>query len=532
MAVVATRRDDAAMPRSAAGIGGPWVMTLVVSIATFMEILDTSIANVALANIFGNLGVSIDQGTWIVTSYLVANAIVIPISGFLSKAIGRKRYFMISIALFTTSSLLCAFSTSLGMLVVARIFQGIGGGGLAPVEQSMLADSFPEEKRGQAFAVFGVVVVIAPIIGPTIGGYITNVISWHWIFLINVPVGIAALIAVYFIVREPDVLIEETRKLRADGLKVDYVGFILVAVGLAGLLVMLDRGQAEGWFSSRLIVTTGIMAVVGLGGMVAWELNQDDPIVPIELLANRNFAICTLLIMITGLLVFGTVQIIPQMLQQIFDYTAYDAGLALTYGGSVALLMMPVAGALTGKIDLRFLLLPAFAAQAFSFWWFSGFSLDSTFGSAALGRFFASIGLPLIFIPITTAAYVGLKPGQADKASAMLNFFRNLGGAFGISLCQTLLARREQFHQSRITEGLNELNPVFSNGLQQAQNFTGDRQAALRIVYNQVREQAAMLSYVELFHVLMIMVICVLPLILFLRPAASGNAKGSTPEEA
>ncbi|WP_237066800.1 DHA2 family efflux MFS transporter permease subunit [Loktanella sp. M215] len=505
------------LPRSAAGVGGPWLMTVVISAATFMEILDTSIANVALANISGGLGVSTSQGTWIVTSYLVANAIIIPVSGFLSKAIGRKRYFMISIALFTAASLLCAVSTSLGMLILARVLQGIGGGGLAPVEQSMLADSFPPEKRGQAFAVFGIVVVVAPIIGPTIGGWITNVISWHWIFLINVPVGIFTLFTVGAVVNEPAALVDETEKLRAGGLKVDYIGFILVAVGLAGLLVMLDRGEAEGWFASNLILTMATMAVVGLGGMVAWELNHPDPIVPIGLLANRNFAICTVLIMITGLLVFGTIQIIPQMLQQVFGYTAYDAGLALTYGGFISLLLMPFAGALSGKVDLRLLLLPAFATQAVSFWWFSGFSLQSTFGDAAWGRFFISLGLPFIFIPITSAAYVGLKPGESDKASALLNFFRNLGGAFGISLCQTLLARREQVQQARMTEGLNDLNPVFRNGLDTLTTQLGGRDAALATLYQDVQRQAAMMAYIELFHVLMLLVLCILPLILLLR---------------
>ena len=523
----AARKDDAQMPRSAAGIGGPWVMTLVVSIATFMEILDTSIANVALANISGALGVSTDQGTWIVTSYLVANAIVIPISGFLSKVIGRKRYFQISIALFTISSLICAFSTSLSMLIFARIFQGIGGGGLAPVEQSMLADSFPQEKRGQAFALFGIVVIVAPIIGPTIGGYITDVIAWNWIFLINVPVGILALVLTQIIVREPDALVAETKKLRDGGIKVDYVGFILLAAGLAGLLITLDRGQSEGWLSSNLIRSTAVMAIVGLGMMVAWELNHPDPIVPLTLLANRNFAICTVLILLLGLLVFGTIQIVPQMLQQVYEYDAYSAGLALTYGGFVSLLMMPIAGALTGKVDTRFLLFPAFVMQAISFWWFAGFSLQSTFGDAAWGRFLSSIGLPLLFIPITTVAYVGLKPGEADKASALINFFRNLGGAFGISLAQTLLVRREQMHQSRITEGLNDLNPVFTTAVDRIEGALGStRDAALGILYRQVQAQANMISYVEVFDTLMWIVICVLPFILFLKPASGGEADG------
>ena len=521
---VAAPREKPALPRSAAGLGGPWLMTAVVSVATFMEILDTSIANVALDHISGSLGVAIDQGTWIVTCYLVANAIVIPISGFLSKAIGRKRYFLISIALFTLSSLVCAVSTSLSMLILARVFQGIGGGGLAPVEQSMIADSFPPEKRGQAFAAFGLVVVVAPIIGPTIGGYITDVISWHWIFLINVPVGIMAFVATTAVVREPKALVEETAALRRGGLKLDWIGFLSTAIGLGGLLVMLDRGQQEDWFSSNLIIVMGIMAVVGIGGMVAWEINHKDPIVPINLLANRNFAITVLLMMILGVLVFGTIQLVPQMLQQVFQYNAYDAGLALTYGGAIAIVGMPFAGMLTGKIDTRFLLFPAFVSQAVAFWYFSQFSVESTFAQAAWGRFFISLGLPFLFIPISTVAYVGLKPGEADKASAMLNFFRNLGGAFGISLAQTLLTRREQFHQDRMTETLNQFNPVFRDSLAKTTALVGgDRQVALGQIYSQVQRQSAMFSYVEVFHVLMWMVIGVLPFILVLKPGGSGG---------
>ncbi|MCQ8783801.1 DHA2 family efflux MFS transporter permease subunit [Mangrovibrevibacter kandeliae] len=509
-----------ALPRSAAGVGGPWLMTAVISVATFMEILDTSIANVALDNISGNLGVSTDQGTWLVTSYLVANAIIIPISGFLTRAIGRKRYFLISIALFTMSSLACAFAPNLGLLILARVFQGMGGGGLAPVEQSMIADSFPPEKRGPAFAAFGMVVVVAPIIGPTIGGYITDTISWHWIFLINVPVGIAAFFASAFVVGEPEAVKEDTRKLRARGLKVDWVGFLLTAIGLAGLLIMLDRGQTEDWFSSPLIVAMGILAVAGLGGMVVWELNHEDPIVPLPLLGNRNFAITTLMMLMLGLLVFGTIQLVPQMLQQVFSYNAYSAGLALTYGGAIAIVCMPISGQVVGKVDTRLLLFPAFALQALAFWHFSSFSTNSTFADAAWGRFYISLGLPFMFIPISTVAYVGLKPGEADKASAMLNFFRNLGGAFGISLCQTLLARREQFHQSRLTESLSGLNPLYAENvarLTAAQG--GDRQAALATIYSQVQRQAAMLSYDEVFRVLMWCVVGVLPLVLVLRVA-------------
>ncbi|MGN6548382.1 MAG: DHA2 family efflux MFS transporter permease subunit, partial [Pararhizobium sp.] len=322
-------------------------MTGIISIATFMEVLDTSIANVSLNNIAGNLGVSQNEATWLITTYLVANAIIIPISGFLSRAIGRKRYFMLSIALFTAASFLCAVSPNLGFLVIARAFQGVGGGGLAPVEQSMITDSFPPQKRGQAFAAFGLVVVIAPIIGPTIGGWITDQISWHWIFLLNVPVGIGALFLVNFLTVEPEILVRERAERLKRGLRIDYVGFILIAVGLTGLLITLDRGQEENWFSSNMIIATTIMAVVGLGAMTVWEIMHDDPIVPLPLLRIPNFAIATGMMLVLGLLVFGTIQIIPQMLQQVFGYTAYDAGLVLTIGGAIAIVMMPLTGIVT-----------------------------------------------------------------------------------------------------------------------------------------------------------------------------------------
>lgn len=509
--------------RSAAGGYSPWLMTAIISIATFMEILDTSVANVSLGNIAGNLGVSPDQATWTVTSYLVANAIIIPISGFLSRAIGRKRYFMISIALFTGASLLCALSPNLGLLIIARVLQGIGGGGLAPVEQSMITDSFPPQKRGQAFAAFGLVVVVAPIIGPTIGGYVTDTISWHWIFLLNVPVGIIAFFLVSAVTAEPDVLVRERTERLRRGLRIDYVGFILTAVGLAGLLVTLDRGQSENWFDSDLIVATTAMAVLGLGGMVVWELNHEDPIVPLPLLRIPNFAISITMIMLLGVLVFGTIQIIPQMLQQVFNYTAYDAGLALTIGGAIAIVMMPLTGIMASRVDARFLLFPAFAMQAFAFWYFSGFSTQSTFHDAATGRFFMSVALPFLFIPVNTVAYIGLPPAESDKASAMLNFFRNLGGAFGISITQTLLVRREQFHQSRITEGLNPLNPVFENARNLLQHSLHDSTQALGVIYAQAQQQAQMMSYVDVFYVLMWSVICVLPFVLLLRTSGPGK---------
>lgn len=512
-------RDDWDERRSAAGVGSPWIMVAVISLATFMEILDVTIANVSLNNIAGSLGVSPEQATWTVTSYLVANAIIIPISGFLARAIGRKRYFMLSIALFTGASLACALAPSLGWLIVARVLQGIGGGGLAPVEQSMITDSFPPEKRGQAFAAFGLVVVVGPIIGPSVGGYITDTISWHWIFLLNVPVGIIALILVKLVVVEPDILIEERKERLKKGLKVDYVGFLLTAVGLAGLLITLDRGQTDNWFESNLIITTALMALIGLTSMVIWELNHDDPIVPIGLLRIPNFAISVIMMLMLGMLVFGTIQLIPQMLQQVYGYTAYNAGLTLTIGGAISLFMMPIAGMVTSRIDTRTLLLAAFGMQAVAFWFFGGFNVHSTFNDATLGRFFMSVALPFLFIPINTVAYIGMPQTEQDQASAMLNFFRNLGGAFGISIAQTILSRREQFHQARVTEGLAPGNPVFESAMSQLSQATGSHDQALAIIYQQVQQQASMQSYIDVFHTLMWGVIFTLPIILFLRSA-------------
>jgi DHA2 family multidrug resistance protein len=509
--------------RSAAGSRSPWLLTSVISIPTFMEILDTSIANVSLPNIAGNLGTSGEQATWIVTSYLVANAIIIPISGFLSRAIGRKRYFMLSIALFTAASLACALSPNLGFLIAARIFQGIGGGGLAPVEQSMITDSFPPARRGQAFAAFGLVVVVAPIIGPTIGGYVTDAISWHWIFFINVPVGILGLILTGIVAVEPEPLVRERAERLRDGLKIDYVGFLLTAVGMAGLLITLDRGQIEDWFESDLIIATATMAVLGLGAMTIWEINQPDPIVPLPLLRIPNFAISVVMMLLLGVLVFGTIQIIPQMLQQVFGYTAFDAGLTLTIGGAIAIVTMPLSGIATTYIDTRLILLAAFGMQAFAFSHFSQFSTASTFSDAAQGRFLMSVALPFLFIPINTVAYVGVPQPEYDKASAMLNFFRNLGGAFGISITQTLLVRREQFHQARITEGLTPLNTVYRSAADQLSNLVGGRTEANAIIYRQAQQQASMLSYVEVFHILMWAVIAILPLILLLKTASRGR---------
>ncbi len=521
--------------RSVAGKRNPWSIVAVISIATFMTVLDTSIANVALDHIAGGLAVSYDEATWVTTSFLVATAIIIPISGWLADVIGRKRYYMISVALFTFASFLCGIAPNLTFLVLARIIQGAAGGGLASVEQSMLVDTFPPKQRGLAFAAYGIVVIVGPVVGPVIGGLITDNASWHWCFLINVPVGALSLFLVNLFVDEPKALIEDRKTLLKRGVKVDFMGFILVAMFLGFLEVTLDRGQQDDWFSSPFIIISAILSALGLFFFIPWELTRDEPIVPIAMFGKRNFGIASIFLLITGLIIFGSTQFIPQLLQQVIGYTATDAGLALTAGGVATLFVMPLSGLLTGKIDPRLLVGAAFLVQALALWNMSHLDTQLSFGSAALARMYQSVGLPFLFVPITTIAYVGLKPKESNQASALMNVARNLGGTIGISSVQTMLAQRSQFHQARLVETLSPLNPNFTNGLQnvgqalqgQGQSQTDSTLQATALLYRSIGQQAQMLSYVDVFHTLMIVVFAAIPLLFLMKGAKGGQTGGA-----
>jgi DHA2 family multidrug resistance protein len=522
--------------RSVAGKRNPWSIVAVISIATFMTVLDTSIANVALDHIAGGLAVSYDQATWVTTSFLVATAIIIPISGWLADVIGRKRYYMISVALFTVASFLCGIAPNLTFLVIARLIQGAAGGGLASAEQSMLVDTFPPKQRGLAFAAYGIVVIVGPVVGPVIGGLITDNASWHWCFLINVPIGVLSLFLVNTFVDEPKALIDERKKLLKGGLKVDVMGFVLVALFLGLLEVTLDRGQREDWFSSPFITFSALISAFSLMLFIPWELTRKDPIVPIAMFGQRNFGIASIFLLITGVIIFGSTQFIPQLLQQVIGYTATDAGLALTAGGVATLLVMPLTGILSGKVDARLLIGFAFLIQGLALWNMSHLDTQLSFASAATARMWQSIGLPFLFVPITTIAYVGLKPSQSNQASALMNVARNLGGTIGISSVQTMLAQRSQFHQARLVETLSPLNPNYTNGLKtngQVLQGLGQSQAdstlqATALLYRSIGKQAQMLSYVEVFHVLMIVVFAAIPL-LFLMKGTTGGQSGGAP---
>jgi DHA2 family multidrug resistance protein len=523
--------------RSVAGTLNPWTIIGVISIATFMVVLDTSIANVALAHIAGGMAASYDEATWVITSFLVANAVIVPISGWLGDVIGRKRYYMISVALFTVASLLCGLAPNLGFLVIARVLQGIGGGGLAPIEQSMMVDTFPPAKRGAAFAAYGVVVIVGPILGPSLGGWITDNYSWRWVFLINLPFGMLSLLLVTMFVDEPAALVKARKKLLSRGLRIDWQGFLLVAAFLGFLEVTLDRGQRDDWFSSPMIVASAILAGVAFLIFIPWELSRKEPIVKIQLFRQRNFAIANVFMLLMGVIIFGTTQFIPQLLQEVLGYTATNAGLALTVGGLATLVVMPISGVLTGRVDPRYLIGLALFIQGVALWNMSTLDTQMSFGNAAMARLVQSIGLPFLFVPITNAAYVGLKPTENNQASALMNVSRNLGGTFGISLVQTMLARQQQIHQAQYVETLNPLNPnyvagiarmthtLMAHGLSQA----NASKAAVAQLYHSLGIQVSMLSYIDVFHVLMIMVFASLPLVLIMQKPQKGAGGGAAP---
>lgn len=519
--------------RSVAGRHNPWMIVSVISIATFMTVLDASIANVALNHIAGGLSVSYDEATWVVTSFLVANAVVIPISGWLADVIGRKRFYMMSVAAFTLASIWCGMSGTLSMLVIARIVQGLGGGGLTPVEQSMLVDTFPPQKRGLAFAAYGLVVITGPTLGPTVGGWITDTYSWHWVFLINGPIGLLSLMLTWFLVDEPRALRDQRAKLLEGGLHVDFVGFLSIALFLGCLEITLDRGQRNDWFASPTISICAVVAFVALALFIPWELTRKDPIVRIRMFSSRNFGVASLLMIALGAVVFGSTQFIPQLLQQVMGYTATKAGLALTLGGLVTILIMPLSGVLVSRIDPRLMIFGAFFVQGLAFLHMEQLDTLMSFNDAAFARAIQAIGLPFLFIPISNVAYVGLRPEDSNQASSLLNMARNLGGTIGISTVQTLLLQRSQFHQAQYVETLNPGNPNYVEAIHRAvtalvaqghSQVDATRQATA-LLYQALQGQAAMLSYIDVFHVLMVAVFCVVPLAFLLKkPEGRGPA--------
>jgi DHA2 family multidrug resistance protein len=492
----------------------PWVIAVIVSMATFMEVLDTSIANVALQHIAGGLAAGLDESTWVLTSYLVSNAIILPISGWLSTRIGRKKFYMSCVALFTISSFLCGIAPSLAFLLTARVFQGIGGGGLAPTEQAILTDTFPGEKRGQAFALYGIAVVVAPALGPALGGWITDNLSWRWIFFMNIPVGILSLILTHLFVPEAD-----TSKDKKAKAKIDYLGFALVALGLGCLQVVLDRGQIDDWFGSPLITCFAIISVTALVVLVIHELTVQDPVVDLALLRNHSFFISNVVMFLLGIVLFGTTQLIPQMTQELFGYDATQAGLTLSPGGMVVFLCMPIVGFLVNKVQPKYLIMFGFLTTGLALWSWTNLYTQVSFRVLVEARMFQAVGLAFLFVPINTLAYSGLPPGKSNDASALINLMRNLGGSFGISLVQTMLARRSQFHQNRLVENLTNGNPIFYR----ITHLSGNVHLSIARIAQTMNNQAEMLSFIDIFKVLSIAAFCSIPVVVFMKRMRPGE---------
>jgi len=500
-------------PNSAAKLGvNPWLVAVVVSMATFMEVLDTSIANVSLGHIAGNLGASQTQATWVLTSYLAANAIVIPISGWLSTVMGRKRFYMTCVALFTVSSFLCGIAPTLGALLLFRVFQGAGGGGLAPSEQSMLADTFPGRYFGMAFAIYGVAVVVAPAIGPTLGGWITDNYSWRWIFFMNIPVGLVSLMLTQRLIQDPQ---RAPGAPKASRPRVDAMGFAFVVLAFGCLQVVLDKGQEVDWFGSPLIRVFAALTIVGMVGLVVWEtMVAKDPVVDMPLLANGGLATSMALQFVVGFILTSTTVLLPLFSQELLGYSATQAGLVLMPGGLMLMVMMPVAGQLVRHVQPKYLMASGLAVLTLSLVMMSGFNAQVSFHQLMLARLVQCLGLPLFFIPLNTIAYGNLPPGKTNNASAMMNLMRNLGGSIGIAVATTLLVRRAQVHQAYLGASANRFYQPFVHRMNSMGGFNRKNLAAF---YQSVQVQAAMLSYLDVFRILTIACVVVIAVVLMLR---------------
>jgi len=506
----------------------PWMIAMVVSLAAFMEVLDTTITNVSLSHIAGTLGASQDESTWIITSYLVANGIVLPLSGWLAGVMGRKNFFMFSIAAFTAASFACGVSTSLVMLIFFRLIQGFAGGGLQPIQQAIILDAFPPEKRAAAFGITGITMIVAPILGPTLGGYITDNFSWQWIFLMNVPVGIIAL----FLVRQ---MVQDPPHARAKGLlSIDYIGLGLISIGLGTLQIVLDKGQQDDWFGSNFIVLFAIISFTCLVSAIFWMLNQKDPVVDLRLLADRHFGLACFMIFFVGVTLYGGSTLLPLMVQSEYGYDATLAGLVLSPSGFFVILLMPIAGKLVSKIPSRYLI--AFGMFMCGIGMIMGgyVTPQSDYHDFLVVRVFQVLGLPFLFIPVSTLAFVKVPKEKSSNASAIFAMARNLGGSIGIAVMTSYLVRREQVHQSYISQHLSPADQGYTALLAQYKHtiishgstMLSATQAALARIYQQLIHQSDVMAFADCFYMLGI-IMWLLVFVAFLMPYNNPRIKPS-----
>jgi DHA2 family multidrug resistance protein len=508
----------------------PWLIALTVTLATFMEVLDTSIANVALPHIAGGLAASSDEATWVLTSYLVSNGIVLPVSGWVSGFIGRKRFYMLCVALFTASSFLCGLAPTLPLLIVFRTLQGAAGGGLQPSEQSILADTFPPAKFGMAFAVYGMAVVLAPAIGPTLGGWITDNFNWRWIFFINVPVGIVSLLLSYRMLEDPPYLKRQVRANRA-AFKIDYPGLGLIALGLGSLQVVLDKGQEEDWFGSHLITVLAVVTVAALVAFVIFEWRCKNPVVDLHLFRNYTFAIGNGMMFFLGVVLYGTTVLLPLFLQELMGYTAELSGMVLSPGAVVIIILLPLVGALVSRVDARWLILFGLLLSAVAMYHMTNLNLDINFETVTLWRCYQTAGLAFLFIPINTMCYVGVPREKSREVSSLINLCRNVGGSVGISMATTVIDRRSQFHQDRLIAHATVFDPAFqallsNQTLSLFHSGLSRHEATAHTygrLYSDIKAQAAVLSYIDTIWVFTIIFALMIPFVFLMRKSEPGS---------
>jgi DHA2 family multidrug resistance protein len=535
MALQTLSSNPSSDPQKSAHAVNPWFIAVTVTIAAFMELLDTSIANVALPYIGGGLGRSYDEVTWILTTYLVANAVVLPMTAWLSRLLGRKNYYLLCVVLFTVSSLFCGLAPSLGFMLFWRVVQGVGGGGLAPVAQAILVDTFPPAKRAAAFALFTVVIVTAPAIGPVLGGWITDNYTWRWIFFINVPVGLLSLYLSSKLIHDPRVFTQERLEAKAAGrMSVDTTGILLITLASAALEVSLDRGQIDDWFGSPFITTMIVIAVVGWIGTILWEGWVKEPIIDFGLLKNRNFAIASILFFVFGIGLFGTTTLIPQMLQSLYGYRAIDAGLVLGPGALVITLLAPVSAQLLQRhlVSAKTLVFASLSFIALAMFVYSDMNLATNGSHYSWERALQGVGYGLFLVPVNIIAYSQLRPDQNNKASSLTNLFRNWGGSFGIAFITTAAERRANFHQLNLganlassSQSLQQSTQGIANHLMQYGFSAADAgPASLGVVYQQLLRQSLFLGFMDCFRVIGWLTLAMIPVVVLVRKFKGGGS--------